>query len=205
MPDIQNPHDKFFKEAFARPEVARDFISRRLPNDFMLLFTGPDAFKPYGPNFSFELTDLSQYNEMDVKEELLLRVVLFTMRLMPRQTALEFLDTVLRHMAYTSDNVSREALRRALQKALPDKGEAVMGTLVREWLEEGLEVGRQEGVQEGLLQGQEKAVLSVLRTRFGEVDADFAAALQQINNLDRLHELLRQAVLVPSPEEFRLN
>ncbi|MEI2607728.1 MAG: Rpn family recombination-promoting nuclease/putative transposase [Candidatus Promineifilaceae bacterium] len=334
MPDIQNPHDKFFKEAFARPEVVRDFLSRRLPpdvlaqvdlntlqlqkdsfvdpalqehftdllfqvnihnhklgfiyllfehksypdrwlafqllrymmriweqahrdqpdenlpiiiplviyqgrvkwtiaSDFAFLFAGPESLKRYWPNFTFELTDLSRYNETDIKEELLLRVVLFTMRLinnkklvpqlpemfalimrvMPRQTALEFLDTVLRYMAYASDSVSREDIRQALRKALPDKGDVIMGTLVREWLEEGRakgleegrQEGRQEGLQEGLLQAQKRAVLAVLRTRFGEGGEDFAAALQPINDLDYLQQLLRQAVLVPSLGEFRVN
>jgi hypothetical protein len=27
MSDLGNPHDKFFKEAFSRPEVARDFLA----------------------------------------------------------------------------------------------------------------------------------------------------------------------------------
>lgn len=84
-----------------------------------------------------------------------------------------------------------------------------MGTLVREWLEEGREKGRQEGQQEGQLQGlrqgQQKAILEILKTRFGQVDTEFAAALQQINDLDYLQKLLRQAVLVPSLEEFRLH
>ncbi len=334
MTDIQNPHDKFFKEAFARPEVARDFLSRRLPSevlaqldlntlqlqkdnfvdpalqehftdllyqvsfknsltgfiyllfehksyndrwtafqllrymtriweqwhreqpdadlpliipmviyqgrakwaispDFSALFTGPNAFKQYWPDFAFELTDLSTYNETDIKEELLLRVVLFTMRLinnkklvpqlpemfalimrlMPRQTALEFLDTVLRYVAYASDSVSGDDLRQALRKALPDKGAVIMSTLVREWLEEGRErgirEGRQEGLQEGLQEGvlktQQGAILEILRTRFGKLDEGAAAAIRQINDLDRLKELLRQAVLVPSLEEFKLN
>jgi hypothetical protein len=201
--------------------------------DFSALFTGPNAFKQYWPDFAFELTDLSTYNETDIKEELLLRVVLFTMRLinnkklvpqlpemfalimrlMPRQTALEFLDTVLRYVAYASDSVSGDDLRQALRKALPDKGAVIMSTLVREWLEEGRErgirEGRQEGLQEGLQEGvlktQQGAILEILRTRFGKLDEGAAAAIRQINDLDRLKELLRQAVLVPSLEEFKLN
>ena len=30
--DLGNPHDKFFKEAFSRPEVARDFLTQQLPS-----------------------------------------------------------------------------------------------------------------------------------------------------------------------------
>lgn len=31
MSDLDNPHDKFFKEAFSRPEVARYFLAQQLP------------------------------------------------------------------------------------------------------------------------------------------------------------------------------
>ena len=330
MSDIQNPHDKFFKETFARPEVARDFLIHRLPPEvlnnldltslqlqkdsfvdpalqehftdllyqvaltnqktgyiyllfehksypdrwtafqllrymvhiweqwhrerpdeplppviplviyqgrvkwpfadkFAALFTGPESLRRYWPDFAFELTDLSEVDESEIKDELLLRAVLFTMRLinnrklvpqlpemfalilrvMSEQTALEFLDTVLRYVAYASDNVSGDELRWALRQALPDKGEAVMSTLVREWLEEGHERGMQQGLQQGLQQGvrqgQQDALLDVLRTRFGWVDEAFAAAIRQINDPSRLKELLRQAVLVESLDDFPLN
>src|SRR3712207_1294937 len=31
MSELRNPHDRFFKEVFARPEVARDFLESYLP------------------------------------------------------------------------------------------------------------------------------------------------------------------------------
>ncbi len=31
MSDITNPHDKFFKETFSQPEIARDFLANYLP------------------------------------------------------------------------------------------------------------------------------------------------------------------------------
>ncbi|HUM71800.1 MAG TPA: Rpn family recombination-promoting nuclease/putative transposase, partial [Chloroflexota bacterium] len=31
MPDLTNPHDRFFKETFGRIEVARDFFAHYLP------------------------------------------------------------------------------------------------------------------------------------------------------------------------------
>lgn len=32
MSELSNPHDKFFKETFSRPEIARDFLSNYLPS-----------------------------------------------------------------------------------------------------------------------------------------------------------------------------
>jgi predicted transposase YdaD len=33
MADITNPHDRFFKEVFSRPDVAEDFLFHYLPPD----------------------------------------------------------------------------------------------------------------------------------------------------------------------------
>jgi hypothetical protein len=34
MSDLGNPHDRFFKEAFSRPEVARDFLAYQERGDW---------------------------------------------------------------------------------------------------------------------------------------------------------------------------
>lgn len=42
MPDITNPHDKFFKAMFSRIDVARDFLLRNLPQEVSQLII-PDS------------------------------------------------------------------------------------------------------------------------------------------------------------------
>lgn len=37
MSDITNPHDKFFKETFGQPEIARDFLAHYLPAQILPL------------------------------------------------------------------------------------------------------------------------------------------------------------------------
>ncbi|MGH2544101.1 MAG: Rpn family recombination-promoting nuclease/putative transposase, partial [Ardenticatenaceae bacterium] len=37
MPELRNPHDRFFKEIFARPEVAQDFLQNYLPAEVAAL------------------------------------------------------------------------------------------------------------------------------------------------------------------------
>jgi predicted transposase/invertase (TIGR01784 family) len=44
MPDISNPHDRFFKEVFSRPDVAEDFLFHYLPSDVSGLFQ-PGTFR----------------------------------------------------------------------------------------------------------------------------------------------------------------
>ena len=33
MPELTNPHDRYFKQALSRPDVARDFLEHYLPPD----------------------------------------------------------------------------------------------------------------------------------------------------------------------------
>ncbi|MDW8318622.1 MAG: hypothetical protein RMN53_12370, partial [Anaerolineae bacterium] len=74
------------------------------------------------------------------------------------------------------------------------------------WKQQGLEEGRREGLQEGLQQGLVRAarddVLAALEVRFGAVPEAVQAAVERIADAQRLKQLLRQAILVPSIEDF---
>ncbi len=39
MPELLNPHDKFFKEALTQPDAARDFLRYYLPAEVAALVT----------------------------------------------------------------------------------------------------------------------------------------------------------------------
>ncbi|MBK9053730.1 MAG: Rpn family recombination-promoting nuclease/putative transposase [Chloroflexi bacterium] len=321
MSEISNPHDKFFKEMFSRPEVVRDFLihtlspdiheqlnldtlelqkdsfvepdleeyfsdllyqvktaddaaasiyllfehksyptktvfrqllryelniwdalerrtpkqplsviipmliyqgrkSWHIPTNFRSQYQGPESMRRFWPDFEYELVDLSEINEEALKDALLWRVVWYTMqlaidreeiaglpeiitllfRLMPQQTALQFLETSLRYIAFVSNRVSTHDLRQVLDQGLPGVGEQVMGTIVREWLQEGRQVGRQEGRQEGL----QETIIETLAIRFGEVPDELVEAVRQLKDVDRLRSLHRQAVLVDSLAHFTL-
>lgn len=74
------------------------------------------------------------------------------------------------------------------------------------WKQEGRQEGRQEGWQEGrqegLVQAAREDVLAVLEVRFGAVPEAVQAAVERIADVQRLKQLLRQAILVPSVEDF---
>jgi hypothetical protein len=185
------------------------------PN-FRSQYQGPESMRRFWPDFEYELVDLSGINEEALKDALLWRVVWYTMqlaidreeidrlpeiitllfRLMPQQTALQFLETSLRYIAFVSNRVSTHDLRQVLDQGLPGVGEQVMGTIVREWLQEG----RQEGLQEGLQQ----SIVETLAIRFGEVPDELVQAVQRVKDLGRLRSLHRQAVLVDSLAHFTL-
>ena len=321
MSEINNPHDKFFKEMFSRPEVVRDFLTHTLPDDirqqlnldtlelqkdsfvepdleeyfsdllyrvkgtgnaaaaiyllfehksyptrkifrqllryelniwdtqerntpkqplsviipiliyqgrkpwsipsnFRSQYQGHESMRRFWPDFDYELVDLSEIDEEALKDALLWRVVWYTMqlaidreeidglpeiitllfRLMPQQTALQFLETSLRYIAYVSNRVSTHDLRQVLDQGLPGVGENVMGTIVREWLQEGRQQGRQEGLQKGL----QETIVETLTIRFGEVPDELVEAVWQVEDLTRLRSLHRQAVLVDELANFTL-
>ncbi len=62
MSDLSNPHDKFFKETFSQPEVARDFFANYLPQpvtavlDLNTLALQPDSF--IDPDLQEQFADL---------------------------------------------------------------------------------------------------------------------------------------------------
>lgn len=65
-------------------------------------------------------------------------------------------------------------------------------------MEKGMALGRQEGQQEGL----RVSIVQTLELRFGRVSPRIELFLQQVQDVDDLRELHKQAVLVPSLTVF---
>ena len=74
----------------------------------------------------------------------------------------------------------------------------------REWLEQSIVVQEwlRQGREQGLVLARRDDLLSVLKARFGAVDASLEAAVHQIEDPQRLRELLVRAIVVPSLPEF---
>ncbi len=74
---------------------------------------------------------------------------------------------------------------------------------------EGMALGKTEGEAMGRAEGEIKqareAVLLVVRHRWGSVPNDFAAKLESIIELARLHEIMEQVLDVQSLDEIDLN
>ena len=64
--------------------------------------------------------------------------------------------------------------------------------------------GRTEGEAQGLLKATREAIVLVAERRHGAVPASFVEALEKIDDLSRLHELLDQVLTVSSLEELDL-
>lgn len=151
--------------------------------EFGALYWGPEALRAYWPDFRYELVNLSPDSQTEIRGEVLLRVTPEVLRhihsadlggrlpelvgllwqLADKQTALEYLEVILRYAAGASDVVTREDLERAVAAAIPESGGVLMPTLAEQWIEEGRQEGRIEGTRSGLLAGMGPA----LELKFG--------------------------------------
>jgi predicted transposase/invertase (TIGR01784 family) len=132
-------------------------------------FELPDALKPYVPDYQYWLCDLSQYSDEQIKGQVILQVGLRLLKyiwqndlqerlgnilgllgeLSERQTALEYLETILRYISRRTDNVSEETLKQVVVEIFSE-GEELMPTLVEQWIERGRIEGREEGREAAL-------------------------------------------------------
>jgi len=67
-------------------------------------------------------------------DERIVGIVGLLNELSDRQTALEYLETILRYVSQASDEITEETLRQAVEEAFPEGGE-VMSTLAEKWVE----------------------------------------------------------------------
>jgi hypothetical protein len=66
-----------------------------------------------------------------------------------------------------------------------------------------IERGRAEGLQQGRLEDAREAVIDNLEARFKHVPEAFHAAIQGVQDVDRLRELRKHAAVTPSLEAFQ--
>ena len=69
--------------------------------------------------------------------------------------------------------------------------------------QEGFQQGFQEGFQQGILQGAREVLLVVLEVRFEVVPPEVIEAVNQIEDTSVLKRLLKQAIAIPSIEDFQ--
>ncbi len=72
----------------------------------------------------------------------------------------------------------------------------------RKGLKEGRKKGLIEGIQKGQILGLQKAIISVLEVKFSQVDQTVIESINKIQSLKKLEDLLHQAKIVKSMEEF---
>jgi predicted transposase/invertase (TIGR01784 family) len=199
----------------------------RVASQFTALFDLPDALRRYMPEYHYWLCDLSQYSDEEIKSKVESAVILqigllllkYSQRadlgqhlgeilrllweLTEQQTALEYLETILRYVAGSNDQLSSEELVEAVREVLQE-GEDLMPTIAEQWFKEGEVAGFEKGKAAGREEGRE-AALSLLRRvvamRFGVELDHFNRAFETLS-LEALTKLSDAAFEAKTLSEF---
>ncbi len=62
---------------------------------------------------------------------------------------------------------------------------------------------KQEGIQEGIVRTLREDAIAILEVRFGEVAPELVEVINTIEDVPVLKQLHRQAIAIPSIEEFQ--
>lgn len=155
----------------------------RVATDFGGLFRGPEALRPYWPDFRYDLLDLSVAGDVEIRGAaatqacaLLLREIwspdlaqrlpgiLSRLRQVPDSAAAkELLDVLASYVVTSSDAVTQAEVQAATEAALDVEGDQVMPTIAQTLLERGRAEGRDEGERKGRREGLRQGHVHGLR------------------------------------------
>jgi predicted transposase/invertase (TIGR01784 family) len=200
----------------------------RIPPNFASLYRAPRSLEGL-LDFTYQLIDLSAYSDLEVKLRAIPGVALLLMkhiysedlpdrlpeifellRALARDTALDFLQTLLRYAsAAAPERITVEHLRRAVEAAFPERGENCMNKLIKELIKEyrpdfyqevltqGIERGIEQGIEQGIERGIEKGLqagraegmreaaasltIRQLKRKFGTIDASILERVQRLS------------------------
>jgi hypothetical protein len=106
-----------------------------------------------------------------------------------RETALEYLQTLLQYVVRVSDTVSQEEVYEAVAATFAEGGGEQVKTLAQQWLDEGREEGREEGRAEGLREGLLKAIELGIELKFGAAGIALLPEIYSLANVNVLRAL----------------
>jgi flagellar biosynthesis/type III secretory pathway protein FliH len=98
-------------------------------------------------------------------------------------------------MPYIS-SVERMALAEGMKQGIQQG--------IEQGIQQGIERGLQEGLARGVVEAGRRAVLEILVARFEHIPPPVVERLNQIDDADRLMQLVRQAATAKRLEDFAL-
>lgn len=184
----------------------------------------PESIKKYVPDFEYMLTDLSSSDKkVGLAEDH--AIVIRTLNQARYASKDEILDIfteaitvftnnkdedmvgyyIIESMTYiltVREDISAEELFEVAGQISEKGGELVMTAaekLKRKGIEEGIELGKEEGKMEGT----KKSIQRVLLRRFRASNLEINKSLDKIENMILLEDMLDEAVLVESLDQFQ--
>jgi hypothetical protein len=119
-----------------------------------------------------------------------------------QETALGYLEAMLRYVATAAEGVTVEDLRAAVEKAAPQGG-ALMATIAQQWIAMGEQRGEQRGQRAGLRQGLLAGIRFGLKLKFGTEGVALLPEIYRIEDVALLQALQDALETVSTPAELR--
>lgn len=177
-----------------------------IEQEFRGLFSAelPEVFRPFLPNFRYWLLDLGHYPDDEIKGWAVLQAcfrllkyvkrrefgaqfeqsVRLLLELPQQQTALQYLETMLRYAVSAAQESSEAEIRTTIVELL-DEGDKLMSTIAEKWFEQGIE----RGIERGASQEALNLLTRTLTRLYGELSPALSAQLRKLTLAQ-----LRQAV-----------
>jgi len=113
-------------------------------------------------------------------------------------------ELVLRYLL--SRDIDMTTFRRKVETIQQAEVRKTTMTLAEQIRQEGRQQGRQEGISQGLSQGlsrgRQEDVIEVLEIRFGELPEGLKTAISEVEDIDHLKQLHREAIRCADVESF---
>jgi predicted transposase/invertase (TIGR01784 family) len=178
-------------------------------SDLILNFdTLPEEVKQMIPDYRYQLYDLSQFSDEDIKGKAELMIALSVARdifkksgeefletifkaaralaeLDEKETGLQYFETYMRYILTTGPKLTKEQLTTVIkQLAVTYKeGSEVTMTLAEVLREEGKEEGIEVGIEKGETRAFLKVVIKALTKKFGIMPAEYREKLAQLDSI----------------------
>ncbi len=156
------------KKRWTSPLTVHDFIDV------------PEFLKPYCPQMTYDLMDLSSLKDEDIQGELFQQLVLLIMRsidspdinellfekyfpfikeVLKQKRGIEYIEDMLYYLSYKSKYLDREKIVEQLSRDPETKNvREVAMTLAEQWKQEGISIGIEKGIEKGMEKGIEKGM-----------------------------------------------
>ena len=182
-----------------------------------------DLFSGYFPNFSYYLIDASHYPieqlekmehylssifllEHNIEPEKIFEIVKTFFKNLEKETDDEIFKALSRWMLYFGEhNFGKENIEEIFSQIESDKKQEGTGMieligekLKNHWKQEGIK----EGIKEGEIKGQIKGIETALDIKFGEDSLSFMPQILEINDLDKLTQILKAIKQAKDQSEF---
>ena len=183
-----------------------------------LIAQNDDELVPFIPDFRWRVHDLSALSDEEIRGGVFDRITLLLLRhifdpdLRARlpgilsllreagetRDALEMLEVLLRYVVRAAKTFDEDAVREVLDRS------GVGEDFMRNFIDKYIEQGRNQGISRGQLEGLREAVMEILEVRFGNLAGAIQKKINSCTDLGKLKKVLRQAVLIGSPDELDL-